>query len=332
MKKLTLILSLLVTMVTTAMAQNVYLQKINHVNWVVTALNEAGTSGNEGGVAYIADADPKTFYHSNWSSNYTDGNGVNKGKDGLQAFMIELPMEYSDISKITYTGRSDKSGDNPSGWATKVRIYFYQTLPEGLPTALSALTYAEKEALLAASNTTVLGEPTFNNNENPWSGDQVKTVELATPQTARYVLFVMDASTDGWLTCSDFNIYQKLTLDEGTEIKEIVEDKPYYLKITNAAYGECYLDIRTSYDDNQGVKTIGRSDAPVACYFKLIKGAWHISAEPAYESSTFLGVDRWGTPIVKTYDESKDFFVEYNSDGTFILSQSTEVVRGRVGG
>ena len=181
MKKLTLILALLVAMVTTAMAQDVYLQKINHVNWVVTALNEAGTSGNEGGVAYIADADPKTFYHSNWGSNYEDGtNDVKKGRDGLQAFMIELPMEYSDISKITYTGRSDKSGNNPSGWATKVRIYLYQTLPADLSEkALSALTYAEKEALLVASNTTVLGEPVFNNNSNPWASNsdvQVQTV------------------------------------------------------------------------------------------------------------------------------------------------------------
>ena len=327
MKKLTLILALLVTMVTTAMAQTIYEQKIHHINWTVTALNEAGTSGNEGGVAHIADADPKTFYHSNWGSNYEGGtNDVKKGRDGLQAFMIELPMEYSDISKITYTGRSDKSGNNPSGWATKVRIYLYQTLPADLSEkALSALTYAEKEALLVASNTTVLGEPVFNNNDNnPWaSNSDVKTAELETPQTAKYVLFVMDESTDGWLTCSDFNIYQKLTLDEGTEIKEIVEDKPYYLKITNAAYGECYLDIRTSHDDNQGVKTIGRSDAPVACYFKLIKGAWHISAESAYESSTFLGVDRWGTPIVKTFNESKNFFVEYNSDGTLVLLQDT---------
>ena len=320
MKKLTLILTLLVAMVTTAMAQDVYLQKINHVNWVVTALNEAGTSGNEGGVAYIADADPKTFYHSNWSSNYTDGNNVNKGKDGLQAFLIELPMEYSDISKITYTGRSDKSGNNPSGWATKVRIYLYQTLPADLSAkALSALTYAEKEALLVASNTTVLGEPVFNNNDNPWSGDQVKTIELATPQTAKYILFVMDASTDGWLTCSDFNIYQKLILEEGAEIKEIVEDKPYYLKITNAAYGECYLDIKTPYGDTSG-PTIGRSDTPVVTYFKNLKGALRIHTEPGYDNN-FLGVSQWcATPQVAV---PAGFFVEYNTDGTLVLLQDT---------
>ena len=323
MKKLTLILALLVTMVTTAMAQNVYLQKINHVNWTVTALNEAGTSGNEGGVAYIADADPKTFYHSNWNSNYTDGNGVNKGKDGLQAFMIELPMEYSDISKITYTGRSDKSGNNPSGWATKVRIYLYQTLPADLyAKALSALTYEEKEALLAASNTTVLGKPVFNNNENnSWSGDQVKTIELAQTQTAKYVLFVMDASTDGWLTCSDFNIYQKLTLDEGVEIKEIDGSKPYYLKIKNAKRGECYLDIKTPHGDTQGLKTIGISNEPVAAYFKNMRGTWRISSEPGYDSNSFLGVSKWCAP--PQVEVPASFFVEYNSDGTFALLQDT---------
>ena len=173
---------------------------------------------------------------------------------------------------------------------------------------------------MAASNTTVLGEPVFNNNDNPWSGDQVKTIELATPQTAKYVLFVMDASTDGWLTCSDFNIYQKLTLDEGTEIKEIVEDKPYYLKITNAAYGECYLDIKTPYGDTQGLKTIGRSDTPVATYFKNLKGALRIHTEPGYDNN-FLGVSRWCAP--PQVAAPAGFFVEYNTDGTFVLLQDT---------
>ena len=129
MKRFTLILSLLVAMVTTAMAQKAH-QRVSHDGWTVTALNEAVVSGNEGGVAFIADDNAATFYHSNWSSNYTDGNGMNKGKDGLQAFMVELPTSLSDLSLITYKGRPD---NNTSGWARGVRVYVFETLPTGWP-------------------------------------------------------------------------------------------------------------------------------------------------------------------------------------------------------
>ena len=320
MRKFTLLMmSLLLTV--GAMAQTVYEQKINHVFWTVKALNEAGTSGNEGGVAHIADADSKTFYHSNWGSNYEGGtSGVNKGQDGLQAFMVELPMEYTDISKISYTGRSDKSGNNPSGWATKVRIYLYQTLPEALSAkALNDLTYVEKEALLAKTNS-ALGNPVFDNNENPWaSNSDVKIAEF-TAQTAKYILFVMDASTDGWLTCSDFNIYYNVTLNEGVEIKEVVTDKPYYLKIKNAACGECYLDIKNPHGDNQGLSTVGRNGTPVAAYFTLVKGAWHLSTEPGHVEN-FLGISQWcATPQSVN---PVNYFIEYNADGTINLSQDS---------
>ena len=156
MKKLTLILSLLVAMVTTAMAQTTYEQKI--FKFKVTACNETPKQDNgvEGGTDYILDESNNTFYHSDWKSSYDDGTGVNKGKDGLQAFMIELPMEYSDITKITYAGRSD---NNSSGWARKVRIYTYETLPnELLSTALNKLTYTQKQEYLKRDNT-VLGTP-----------------------------------------------------------------------------------------------------------------------------------------------------------------------------
>ena len=320
MRKFTLLMmSLLLTV--GAMAQTVYEQKINHVFWTVTALNEAGTSGNEGGVAHIADADPKTFYHSNWDSTYDGGtSGKKKGQDGLQAFMVELLNEYTGISKISYTGRSDKSGDNPSGWATKVRIYLYQTLPEALSAkALNSLTYGEKEALLAKTNS-ALGEPVFDNNENPWaSNSDVKTANF-TAQTAKYILFVMDESTDGWLTCSDFNIYYNVTLNEGVEIKEVVTDKPYYLKIKNAACGECYLDIKTPHGDNQDLSTVGRNNTPVATYFTLVKGAWHLSTEPGHVEN-FLGVSRWCAPPQSV--NPANYFIEYNADGTINLSQDS---------
>ena len=206
MRKFTFVFSLLLMLVTTAMAQEILLP-ISHEGWTVTALNEAGTYGNEGGVAFIADDNAKTFYHSNWSSNYDDGNGVNKGKDGLQAFMVELPEKVSNINRITYAGRSDNNG---SGWARGVRIYVYETLPEGWPAdGLSSLSYQQKEALLASTNT-ALGTAAFDNTaeESLWAENITKKIaEFAEPKNGKYVLFVMEKGHDNWLTCADFQIY-----------------------------------------------------------------------------------------------------------------------------
>ena len=63
MRKITLFLSLMVAFATTAMAQKAH-QRVSHEGWVVTALNEAGVVGNEGGVAFIADDNAATYYHS----------------------------------------------------------------------------------------------------------------------------------------------------------------------------------------------------------------------------------------------------------------------------
>ena len=220
MKKFTFVFSLLVMLVTTAMAQNIQLP-ISHDGWVVTALNEAVTSGNEGGVAFIADDNAKTFYHSNWSSNYADGNGVNKGKDGLQAFMVELPEVVGDLSKITYTGRSD---NNTSGWARGVRIYVYETLPEGWPAdGLSSLSYQQKETLLASTNA-ALGTAAFDNTaeESLWADDRtVKTAEFAELKSGKYVLFIMDKGHDNWLTCSHLQIYQSVVPATVSDLKDI---------------------------------------------------------------------------------------------------------------
>ena len=327
MKRFTLILSLLVIMVTTAMAQTTYEQKIPHALYKVTALNEAGTSGNEGGVAFIEDNDPATFYHSNWSGSYDGGtSGKTKGQDGIQAFMVELPVEYTDVTKITYTGRSN--GNENAGKAKKVRIYTYTTLPEGLATNLSSLTYAEKEELLKKENNTILGDPAFDNNENPWAADRTeKTAKFSEPRNVKYVLFVMEAgeSGDGYLTCGDFNIYYSITLDEGVSISEVEQDKPYYLKITNInnASEDRYVDILTPCNDTSGA-TIGYSTTPVATYFRLVKGSYHIHAMPNSEiayDNTFLGVSQWcATPTAAT---PSNYSIEYNTDGSIYLLQNT---------
>ncbi len=310
MKRFTLILSLMVAMVTTAMAQKAH-QRVSHEGWVVTALNEADydANGKEGGVNYIADDNAATFYHSNWSSNYNDGNGVNKGKDGLQAFMVELPTSLDDLSLITYKGRSDNNG---SGWARKVRVYVYEILPEGWPEkGLSSLGYKDKEALLASTNTN-LGTAAFNNTEKPWANDRTqKLVEFATPQTGKYVLFIMDGGSDNWLTCSDFQIYQ---LKDYTAIKE---NNPYFLQVTNAkAEGTLFVDTKTAITSTSA-NTIGIKAESVETYFEWNADAkaWNIKDD----AGTYLAVSNWDANPGQATAGNWQLFV--NDDNTLSIFQ-----------
>lgn len=298
-------------------------QKIPHIEWEVTALNEAGVQGNEGGIAFLKDENPATFYHSDYSSSYSDGNsGKKKGQDGLQAFMVKLPRTMS-FDKITYAGRSNGSNN----WATKVRIYVFTELPAEWPTEssehkqLNAMTFTEKQNLLKRDNT-ILGTPAFDNYETGnWAADQnVKTAEFTSTQQGQYVLFVADAtsSTNGYLTCADFHLWQK--------IEGIAEDQPYYLKMTNIAKdgneGDWYLDTNTPVGDTSNKKTIGKSTTPVATYFTLNDGYWHISTMPDHESD-FISVDAWcATPQSAT---AANWSMEKNDDGSFYLIQN---VRG----
>ena len=300
MKKLLLLFAVMLTTVS-AWAQ-VY-QKVPHTKWTVTAPNQSGTNGNEGGVAFIKDENPSTFYHSDWG-------GSQPGKNGLQGFLIDMAEEMTDIYKITYAGRSD---NNTSGWARGVKIYLYNTLPDGLTAELNTLSHDDKETLF--KNEGVLGTPAFDNTQSPWANDRtLKTATFAEAKTARYVLFVMHSGHDAWLTCSDFHVWQK--------VDGIVEDKPYFLKIANAAVvggeGEWYLDTHTPIADNQGLSTIGKSANSVATYFSLFDGYWYISTKPGRKGD-FVSVSRWCAPPQSAVGAG--WTVVKNSDGTMCLKQ-----------
>ena len=306
MKKLLLMLTVLCGTVS-AWAQ-VY-QKVPHANWKVSAPNEAATSGNEGGVAHLVDENASTFYHSDWAGTYTDGTqGKYKGQDGLQCFMVEMPETYS-FDRISYAGRSD----NGNNWATKVRIYAYEVLPAVLDgVVLKDLTFAQKEDLLKKDGQ--LGTPIFDNNEEGvWAADRnVKTVDFASAQKAKYILFVADATThtNGYFTCSDFNLWQKL---------DGIESGVYNFKITNAKSGDCYIDVTKGVDETSG-PTIVASSEPANVYLTLVNGYWHISAS---SSSSYLGVSKWcATPSAAT---PANWSVEDAGDGTWYLLQSAHL-------
>ena len=88
MKKLLLLFAVMLSTVG-AWAQ-VY-QKVPHTKWTVTAPNQSATSGNEGGVAFIKDENPSTFYHSNWG-------GDQLGQKGLQGFLIDMAEEMTNFT------------------------------------------------------------------------------------------------------------------------------------------------------------------------------------------------------------------------------------------
>ncbi|MBQ5911760.1 MAG: hypothetical protein IIW93_01525 [Bacteroidaceae bacterium] len=289
--------------------------RIPHEGWKVTAPNETAvqSNGREGGTSFISDELTTTFYHSDWYSSYTgEGASGKKGENGVQAFLIELPQEYADIAKITYAGRSDNNG---SGWARKVRIYVWSSLPADWPAkALSELTLQEKNDLFKKDENTILGTPAFNNNDSQWANNQtLKTAEFSALQRGKYVLFVVDAGSDNWLTCSDFQIYRKVTFATPIE-----ENKPYYLKVTNVhadnGDNEWYIDTKNKADN-----TIAVGTEPVPTYFYLKNGYWHISTQPDY-TANFLGIDRWN--CLPQQSASANWMIEETADGCYMLSQS----------
>lgn len=255
-------------------------QRIPHKWWSVSALNNARVQGNEGTSAYILDENPETYYHSDYDNNY-EGRNVRKGQDGVQAFMVTLPEVYK-FDRITYKGRAN----GPANWATKVRIYVFENLPEGLPQDLTTLTYEQKEALLNKENGS-LKNPAFDNNNSPWAEDRnEKTVDFATPQTGKYILFVADAvnraNSNDYLACADFNVWQKVT--------GIEEDAPYALKIKGLD-GNWYLDTKVGQSSDYG-NTISKTDKLVPAYFTLQNGCWHISSAPGHVEN-FVNVANW---------------------------------------
>ena len=211
-------------------------QKISHSNWDVTAFNETPIQGNgiEGGVTFIEDEKANTFYHSAWG-----GTNANWGDDGIQGFLIELP-EATNIDRLTYAGRSDGSN---SGWATKVRIYVYDKLPDGFP-VLNQLTKDDKNKNFARGQAW-LGTPAFDNYNNAWAGDKnLKTADFATTQTGKYVFFIMDGGYDAWLTCSDIQLYKKVEAPTYSAINAsaFVANKKYVIKnVSNSRSG--YLHV-----------------------------------------------------------------------------------------
>ena len=240
MRKLTSLLMLLCVFVGTAWGQGTEdytLIRVSHEGWKVTAQNQCpSVSGNEGGLAFIEDENQATFYHSDWYGN-------KDGKNGKQGFLVEMKEEVSNIARITYAGRSD---NNASGWASKVRIYVYTTLPEGFPSDLSTLSVAEKNTLF--DNTELLGTPAYDNSETPWIKDdkQMKTADFA-EVSGKYILFIQDEGQDSWLTCSDFQVYKKVATSSTCTVKY----EFYYNNVKKDAYtqefaalvGEAYPDF-----------------------------------------------------------------------------------------
>lgn len=331
MKKFTFVFSLLVMLVTTAMAQNIQLP-ISHDGWVVTALNEAVTSGNEGGVAFIVDDNAKTFYHSNWSSNYADGNGVNKGKDGLQAFMVELPEVVANLSKITYTGRSD---NNTSGWARGVRIYVFETLPEGWPAdGLSSLSYQQKEELLASTNA-ALGTAAFDNTaeESLWADDRtVKTAEFAELKSGKYVLFIMDKGHDNWLTCSHFQIYHSVAPAIITDLNNI-NPKVCYTVSTEARGAWASSNDGNTFTSTNGVAPTSTNNKHQFAFVTAGDGVyylWSVSANKFVLSNMTLSNNSF--EAVKFHDASSQgegrVMVQFegNNKGYINLGGSNQMV------
>ena len=205
MKKFTLLFAMLIGIFSSAWAQ-VHVP-VSRSGWSITACNTCPDNyegASDGNIKAAIDNSRTTYYHSDWS-----GTSKTAGNSGLQAFMIDMGQDVEDLVAFDYMGRPN----NTSGHVYTCRVYVYAdgTRPECVAD-LASLTPDNKENVLGTGNTE-LGTPVFNNSESAWSystNADVKTGTFA-KTTGRYILFIQDSGIDGWLTCTDFNVYMEST-------------------------------------------------------------------------------------------------------------------------
>ena len=176
---------------------------------------------------------------------------------------------------------------------------------------MSSLGYVDKQALLASTNTN-LGTAAFDNTAKLWANDRTqKLVEFATPQTGKYVLFIMESGSDLWLTCSDFQIYQL------KDYAAIEAETPYFLQVTNAAAtGTQYVDIKTPLTSTSA-NTIGISTTTVETYFEwnTDANAWNIKDD----AGTYLAISKCDANPGQATPGNWQLFV--NDDNTLSIFQ-----------
>ena len=194
MKKLTLLFAMLITMVSSAWADEVV---VDRSGWSVTAYANPTSAieyDNDGRKEAMLDGSTTTWFHSAWESKPAN----QSGDDATQAFMIDMADEVT-LTKITLLPRGNGAGA-PTVW----RIYVYGS--DATPVDLTSLTSSNVQSSLSEAT---LGTPTLSGT---WADDAtLKTATFTTPVTGRYILFIADdrhLSDAKWLCVSEFNAYK----------------------------------------------------------------------------------------------------------------------------
>ena len=208
MKKLTLLFAMLITMVSSAWADEVI---IDRSSWSVTAYanpSSAIENAADGRKEAMLDGNASTYFHSDWWTG--------AGKDATQAFLIDMADEET-LTKVTLLPRNNGNGA-PLVW----RIYVYGS--DATPVNLSALT---SDNVVSSLSEATLGTPTLSGT---WADDAtLKTATFTTPVTGRYILFVADErhqATDGqWFCVAEFNAYKSVASTYNVTYDFYVGDK-----------------------------------------------------------------------------------------------------------
>lgn len=222
--------------------------------WTITGCSqcEGGNKSSDGGLQELIDDNVNSFWHSNWSEGGDDGPG--------HYFIIDRTENAPEIARFSYLSR--QGNNNANGFVTKYRLFAVDEAPE-LPVCSGSWTTAQgahdaAEAWFA--DKTPVAEGTFDFIFNDLTTHHERTVDLTSPTSARYLIFVVDDAVgvqgNKFANCAEFKTYTKETL-VWNDPQDSLRDKRFKLKnVMHGLYAGVYKPDKTLMGNTSGADAV----------------------------------------------------------------------------
>lgn len=177
--------------------------------WTVTGCSQCNSqaeAGKDGGLNHIIDDDINTFWHTSWT-------GVADQTSYGHYIIFDRGEAAKEIVAFSYTPRQNSTGN---GFVTKYSLFAVDEVPE-IPVCEGNWSCADPDHLAAiewtAGNIPLISDGTFNIVYSDLNTHGEHVVELPSPTSARYIVFVIDdcssANEGMFANCAEFKTYYK---------------------------------------------------------------------------------------------------------------------------
>lgn len=295
--------------------------------------NEDAGNNADGGLSKMIDDNVNTFWHSNWQNGGDNGPG--------HYFIIDRGENAPEIKYFGYTPRQGATGGN--GYVTAGRLFAVDETPafsvcSGSWTTAPGYTTGEGDDAVTVSAhdhaaewfnaNTPLVSATFDCKYNDASTHNEYIVELPTPTSARYLIFVVDDASGSqgnkFANCSEFKTYT----DYGTYTYEIVEASDFEGKrimLLNKMHQQ-YIGVKS--DANGNIFT-GNTGYGIEAIWTLVPGATegkYMLHNEYYDYYVAKMVSAYNTriPAVEDVAEAGEWVIDFPGNGEFGVISTTD--------